>query len=100
MKNNEAILAALDALTIAVNANTREHNETLEQRYGPKPVGLVPPPYIKRIKLTSGLLCEHFLYTRSLAHGAVAHRCILPNNHASALHETSVYGPTVNWYSE
>ena len=99
MKNNEAILAALDALTIAVNANTREHNETLEQRYGPKPVGLVPPPYIKRIKLTSGLLCEHFLYTRSLAHGAVAHRCILPNNHASALHETIVFETTINWYS-
>ena len=98
MKNNEAILAALDALTIAVNANTREHNETLEQRYGPKPVGLVPPPYIKRT-LTGRLLCEQYLYTRSLAHGAVAHRCILPYSHASALHETGVFGTTINWYS-
>lgn len=89
MKNNELLTLILEELT-KLNGE-------------PKPVGLVPPPFVKTM-LTSGLQCEQYLYTRALGHGNLAHRifvrCILPNKHASALHETNVFGTMINWYSE
>jgi len=85
MKNNKTILAALDALTIAVNANTRERQETLEQRYGPKPEPVTH--------------CEQALYSHAQKHENMVHRCKLSTEHAGA-HTTSMYGTPINWYGK
>ena len=85
MTNNEAILAAkLDALTIAITKNTQAQNETLEQRYGPKP--------------EQTTLCEQALYSYANGHGNMVHRCNRPKNNHQA-HTTSMYGTPINWYS-
>ena len=102
MTHQEAILAALDALTLAVAENTRTRanekttTETLEARYGPKNVGLIPPEYVKDW-LKNGDTCDRALYSYTEERGNVVHRCELDKGHKNA-HLTRVYGIATNWY--
>ena len=86
MTNNEAILAAkLDALTIAITKNTQAQNETLKQRYGPKP--------------EQTTLCEQALYSYANGHGNMVHLCKRPNKHEGP-HITTMYGTEINWHTK
>ena len=82
MKNNELLAAIL---------------EELQQLNGtPKPVGLVPPTYIKNL-LTNSDTCDETLYSYTEAHRNVIHRCGLNKGHKNA-HVTRVYGISIKWY--
>lgn len=92
MTHQQAILAALDALTLAVAENTRTRanekttTETLEARYGPKP------------EPVENNKCPQTLYTTNKPMGNVEHRCTIRNNHPGS-HQTIVYGTTIAWYN-
>ena len=84
MKNNELLTAILEEL--------QQLNRT------PKPVGLVPPTYIKNW-LTNSDTCDQALYSYTEARGNVSHRCELNKSHKN-VHVTRVYGIAINWYTK
>lgn len=81
MTHQEAILTALDALTLAVAENTRARTN---EKPNNKPV--------------ENNECPQTLYTTNKPMGNVEHRCTIRKNHPGS-HQTIVYGTTIAWYN-
>ena len=83
MKNNELLTLIL--------AELRNRNEI------PKPVGLVPPAYVKTF-LRNPIECQESLYSHVATRGNMVHQCNKKIEHDLS-HSANVNGTVINWYT-